>query len=192
MYTNEIGYLRYTLTIANSTVYAYTDLPVIPDGPTGWIHLAFVGDAQANGPGGMKIYMDGEPTVLSASGPGDTTFHDFGDLNLGTSQTAFIGGFHYMTPERVLSPLGGLVDDVRIYDRALDDTEIAALADVDADPAIPADFDSDGDVDGADFLLWQAGYPTDSGATLADGDADGDGDVDGADFLIWQANYPTP
>ena len=46
-------------------------------------------------------------------------------------------------------------------------------------------------MDGNDFLTWQAGYPTASGATLADGDADGDGDVDGNDFLTWQANYPT-
>ncbi len=53
------------------------------------------------------------------------------------------------------------------------------------------DFDLDGDVDGVDFLYWQIGYPTASGATLSDGDADGDGDVDGADFGIWQAGYPT-
>ena len=47
-----------------------------------------------------------------------------------------------------------------------------------------ADFDSDGDVDGDDFLIWQASYVTDAG-----GDADGDGDTDGDDFLLWQAAY---
>ncbi len=56
---------------------------------------------------------------------------------------------------------------------------------------LAGDFDADNDVDGVDFGLWQTGYPTASGATLADGDADGDGDVDGVDFGIWQANYPT-
>ena len=66
------------------------------------------------------------------------------------------------------------------------------LVDVTVTDAIPGDFDGDGDVDGADFLKWQAGFPTASGATRADGDADGDGDVDGQDFLIWQGNYPTP
>ncbi len=45
-----------------------------------------------------------------------------------------------------------------------------------------ADFDSDGDVDGDDFLLWQAGFAIDAG-----GDADGDLDIDGDDFLLWQA-----
>ncbi len=57
--------------------------------------------------------------------------------------------------------------------------------------ALSGDFDADGDIDGVDFGLWQSGYPTASGASLADGDADGDGDVDGTDFGIWQANYGT-
>ena len=56
---------------------------------------------------------------------------------------------------------------------------------------LAGDFDADNDVDGVDFGIWQTGYPTASGATLADGDADGDGDVDGTDFGLWQANYPT-
>ncbi|MCC7083591.1 MAG: hypothetical protein IT427_01130, partial [Pirellulales bacterium] len=38
---------------------------------------------------------------------------------------------------------------------------------------VPGDFDSDGDVDGADFVAWQTHFPTASGATLADGDSDG-------------------
>ena len=54
-----------------------------------------------------------------------------------------------------------------------------------------ADFDEDGDVDGDDFLAWQTGFGTASGATRADGDADLDGDVDGEDFLAWQAQFGT-
>jgi hypothetical protein len=56
--------------------------------------------------------------------------------------------------------------------------------------ARPGDFDSDGDVDGVDFVTWQNHFPTASGALLVDGDADGDGDVDGADFIVWQTNFP--
>jgi hypothetical protein len=55
---------------------------------------------------------------------------------------------------------------------------------------IPGDFDADGDVDGADFVAWQANFPKAMGATLAQGDADGDGDVDGADFVVWQTHFP--
>jgi hypothetical protein len=50
-----------------------------------------------------------------------------------------------------------------------------------------ADFDVDGDVDGADFLAWQRGLGTTEGATRANGDADGDGAVDADDLTIWKA-----
>ncbi len=53
----------------------------------------------------------------------------------------------------------------------------------------PADFDKDGDVDGEDFLIWQAGFGTMSGATSNTGDANGDGAVDGEDFLLWQSDF---
>jgi len=48
------------------------------------------------------------------------------------------------------------------------------------------DFDADGDVDGADFLTWQRGFGTPSGATAGNGDADADGDVDADDLLVWE------
>ncbi len=54
---------------------------------------------------------------------------------------------------------------------------------------LAADFDKDGDVDGADFLVWQTNFFTPTGATPNDGDADQDGDVDGEDFLIWQLEF---
>jgi hypothetical protein len=47
------------------------------------------------------------------------------------------------------------------------------------------DFDADGDVDGDDFLIWQARF----GGPGPQGDADQDGDVDGDDFLIWQNQF---
>ena len=49
-----------------------------------------------------------------------------------------------------------------------------------------ADFDRDGDVDGADLGNWKAGYGTQPNARVEDGDEDRDGDVDGNDFLNWQ------
>jgi CSLREA domain-containing protein len=58
-------------------------------------------------------------------------------------------------------------------------------------PPVPGDFDSDGDVDGADFVIWQSNFSKASGGTLATGDADGDTDVDGADFVVWQTHFPT-
>ena len=56
---------------------------------------------------------------------------------------------------------------------------------------IAGDFDSDGDVDGDDFLLWQRNFPVlDGTAGSSSGDANGDGNVDGDDFLVWQRNFP--
>jgi hypothetical protein len=56
-----------------------------------------------------------------------------------------------------------------------------------------ADFDEDGDVDGADLLTWQSNLGRLTGALHADGDADGDGDVDAADLAAVEARVmPTP
>jgi hypothetical protein len=67
----------------------------------------------------------------------------------------------------------------------------ARMAIFSAATTVPGDFDSDGDVDGADFVAWQTNFPTADGATLNMGDADGDFDVDGADFVVWQTHFPT-
>lgn len=53
-----------------------------------------------------------------------------------------------------------------------------------------ADFDEDGDVDGADFLAWQRGYGT-TGASLDEGDADSDTQVGQSDLVAWQHSYGT-
>jgi hypothetical protein len=50
-----------------------------------------------------------------------------------------------------------------------------------------ADFDQDGDVDGADLLQWQRGVGV--GTTQVAGDADGDGSVDGDDLAIWKSQF---
>ncbi len=52
-----------------------------------------------------------------------------------------------------------------------------------------ADFDNDGDVDGADFLIWQRGFGI--GTQNFEGDADFSGNVDGTDLAIWQNLYGT-
>lgn len=53
-----------------------------------------------------------------------------------------------------------------------------------ANPLKPADFDRDGDVDGADLITWRLGF-----ARNGAGDADGSGYVDGTDFLMWQRQF---
>jgi hypothetical protein len=55
-----------------------------------------------------------------------------------------------------------------------------------------ADLDSDGDVDGADFLTWQRNVATTSGASLENGDANDDGAVNGDDLDAWTAQFGAP
>lgn len=54
-----------------------------------------------------------------------------------------------------------------------------------------ADFDGDGDIDGGDFLSWQLGYGTTSGATVGQGDANGNGRVNSYDLSAWQDAFGT-
>jgi hypothetical protein len=64
---------------------------------------------------------------------------------------------------------------------------VAAI--VDASASESADFDSDGDVDGEDFLTWQRGLGVEAGATRSDGDANGDQLVRGDDLAVWQSEF---
>jgi hypothetical protein len=54
-----------------------------------------------------------------------------------------------------------------------------------------ADFDSDSDVDGADFLIWQRGVGL-VAATPMQGDANGDGLVGARDLEVWRATFGRP
>lgn len=49
-----------------------------------------------------------------------------------------------------------------------------------------ADFDGNGQVNGADLQVWETGLGNSSNVSHADGDANLDGRVDSQDFIIWQ------
>ncbi|MEO2049473.1 MAG: endonuclease [Pirellulales bacterium] len=51
---------------------------------------------------------------------------------------------------------------------------------------LEADFNADGNVDGADLAQWQGDFGLNENS-----DADGDSDSDGADFLVWQQQFGT-
>ncbi|MBL9163607.1 MAG: hypothetical protein JNL18_12815 [Planctomycetaceae bacterium] len=55
-------------------------------------------------------------------------------------------------------------------------------------PALPADFNGNGAVEGQDFLAWQRNFGK-TGAIKADGDANGDGNVNGVDLTAWKAGF---
>jgi hypothetical protein len=55
-----------------------------------------------------------------------------------------------------------------------------------------ADFNNNGIVGGADFLIWQRSFPIGSGALQSQGDADGNGTVDAADLALWESGFGAP
>lgn len=54
---------------------------------------------------------------------------------------------------------------------------------------VAGDFNLDGTVNGADYIVWRKSGSVGSGARFMQGDADFDGDVDSADLAQWRANF---
>jgi hypothetical protein len=53
---------------------------------------------------------------------------------------------------------------------------------------IPGDYNRDGCVDTADYILMRAGYGTSVSEPGSGADGNGDGAIDTADYVIWRAN----
>jgi len=143
---------------ANNMTASYGRAPV-----NEWMHYAFT-----NGPEGSRIYVNGGIAVLGAN----QFFTAVAGTELAIGVNVGPSGLAPYTDVNV-GWFKGSIDDVRIYDSALSEAEIAELA---ADNC-PADFDGNGLVDGSDLgsLLGEWGSP---GAA----DFNNDGTVDGDDL----------
>lgn len=56
-----------------------------------------------------------------------------------------------------------------------------------AAPSLPSDYNSDGTVDAADYVLWRKTLGQ-TGAGLA-ADGNGNGEIDPGDYTLWRANF---
>jgi hypothetical protein len=101
-------------------------------------------------------------------------------MNAGTGPIDWIEFEHYGRPTPVPDKNAG---DTDFFIRSLEVTSPT--------PVNNADFDGDGDRDGADFLAWQRNLGRPGGATLAQGNADGDVDVDAKDLAVWKQQFGT-
>jgi hypothetical protein len=117
----------------------------------------------------------GEAVPQDVAGPGDNVVFRFLQDDIKSPSLGPPGG-------AVFESTPGDIDYLRFYDNALNAAEAKELAPT-------ADIDGDGDVDGADFLRWQRGVGTATGATLGQGDADRDGTVDAEDLAFWRNAY---
>jgi hypothetical protein len=56
-------------------------------------------------------------------------------------------------------------------------------------PGVSGDYNGDGKVDAADYVMWRKHSGLTGGATAADGDGNGDGNVTTSDLGLWRAQY---
>jgi hypothetical protein len=132
--------------------------------------------------GGAPYNWDG--TLLGVpSSPLDPRLGPLAD-NGGPTQT------HALLPESPALNMGSTVTlatkDQRGQDR--NDGNGVDMGAYESQITPSADFDSDGDVDGSDFLAWQRGFGT-SNAQRADGNSDDDTDTDASDLAGWAVQY---
>jgi len=139
--------------------------------PNGWNSLDSQG-IDSLGPGAGQSWLEsGNPSTSDLSEAfllGMSTIADGGTpLNLGTAYDTSVDAqdiqFSYRNPARPGTLLSAIVE----YEATL-----------------TADFEPDGDVDGADLATWVLAF----GAN-ANGDTDNDADSDGTDFLNWQRQF---
>ncbi len=121
-------------------------------------------DASARSDLALAIFdLDGMSLLASADATGQGGIESLVDLSLPAAGEYFVS-------------ITGGDDTIQLYELELSiSSPIIFLA---------ADFDTDGDVDGADLAIWQASF-----GINALGDANDDANSDGNDFLIWQQQY---
>ncbi len=116
-----------------------------------WFHLAVAWELGADGVNSsddLSVYVDG---VLAANINGGAPFTKVVNTDLSNDNRVTIGTTHSADGSAHQRGWAGGMDDFRIYDHKLSQAEVNALV----GPGTAGDFDQDGDVDGADFLLWQ-------------------------------------
>lgn len=174
--------------------------------------LADVGESfglLADSSGGLYISSFNDDTIYRATDQNaDGDFLDiaevlvyaddvYGGLNDPWDLTAYAAGGFLLADRDDMEVLW--VRDVNGDGDALDLGEVTVFADgINGGPvdivALPvlvsdADFDSDGDVDGFDFLTWQRGYSLTAQIDNSHGDANFDGTVNGGDLDVWETQY---
>jgi len=119
--------------------------------------------------------------------------NEFTTISIPVSDGTFI-----QTPSNFTNSGDGSTDDFDLYQMQVFSffANAGTVLDIDiqsvkiVDFVDSADFDFDGDRDGADFLEWQRNAVNSSGsAFLTNGDANNDGNIDSLDFAVWESQF---
>jgi hypothetical protein len=115
--------------------------------------IAFDGAADS-----LRAYFNGQPDATVTT---SAVYHD-------SNHHPAIGNNHWAPGDHQWAPLNGVIDELRIYDRALEASEICQLYSDGAPPSLVGDMNCDGTVDFGDinpfvqclsnFAAWQATF----------------------------------
>lgn len=135
-------------------------------GDGGWHHIAWEWDTVG---GFATLYFDGVPENFGVFGTVSFAGGALGaNMEIGSRQ----GGY---------DPFQGNIDDFRIFDAAIYNqqgfTPPTQSTIPDSPVGLLGDFDGDGKVDGADFLVWQRGFGS---------------EYDDDDLAAWKSNFGLP
>jgi len=174
VYSPNATDLRFYVTASNNEQIASSDIPVDDLGAYEWHHLVQVWDGAEKR---LRVYIDGQERVNETNALMNAT--------LATPYGFHIGRDVYAS----IRNLGGFVDEVSLFDRALSADEALELYDAAFFHRIPGDADNNGVVDAADAAVLAAYWltPTDKGFAAADFNFDGR--VDDLDASILAAHW---
>jgi hypothetical protein len=134
----------------------------------------------------VRLYLDGVQIGAKLDlPPGTVQSLGANDLRIGEDRGSFLGAF---ANENFI----GSMDDVMILSRALTPAQVSFLhsngaAALVASLKVAGDYNGNGVVDGADYVVWRKSAGQ-TGAGLA-ADGNGDNTVNNDDFTYWRARY---
>jgi hypothetical protein len=191
IYAQPGGYLQGYIRAPNQDALVFTQTggtTAIAVGG-GWHHVALVYNLTtgAAGTGTGLIYVDGVAQPVSVNTNTVTSSTTFDPWNRAMKIGA-TNGAHDPEDETDLG-ITGLLDDVRVYDHLLSETEVDDLYAMANLLGTPGDFNSDGAVDAADYVMWRK---NDGSENALENDNDLGTPVGPAHYDLWRTNFGSP
>lgn len=167
------------------------DMDLVATTDANWLERVYVSDETTSGNHWLHVELEGPAT--NSTGVGATVYAEIGGRTLRREANTNAGTFN-QSDLPVHFGLGGasVIDELRVV---WTDGRVQVLRGVAVDQyltveyadLLTGDFNGDGLVDAADYVVWRdaEGYAGFGNAA----DADGDGRVDAGDYALWEANY---
>ncbi|MBN1591248.1 MAG: DUF1559 domain-containing protein [Pirellulales bacterium] len=174
VYSPSATELRFYAAASNDQQIISSDIPIDDPGQYEWHHVVQIWDG---GQRQLRVYIDGQERVNETNSAMTA--------NLYTPYGFHIGRDVYASTRN----LGGFVDEVSLFDRALSAEEVLELYDSAFFYRIPGDANGDGVVSNWDAAILADNWLRSSEVGWGEGDFNGDGRVDDLDASILAAHW---